>query len=185
MKNITISSSRRRPDRRVVWLLVLIALLLGLMGVCGVSWLVLRLLTPYGTIYPHSLLAMYSADYRHWNPSDLIALPPLNPQAASAAEHDLSDTGAPDPSRLSGVVPAAILPPAPADILLAALQPNPTPTAETPTATSDQATPTPDAATPTVLDSSRLSSATALPASSTPVDMSTSLPSAAPATADA
>src|SRR5258706_9208262 len=108
MRTATTTSSRRRPDRRMLWLLVFIALLLGLMGVCCVSQLVLRLLTPHGTIYPHSLLAMYSADYHAWNPGDMIAFPPLNPQAAIAAEHDLLDTRASSLNGPAHVVPVAI-----------------------------------------------------------------------------
>ncbi len=143
MKTTTTTASQRRPRRQMLWLLVLSALLLGLLGVCGVSQLVLRLLTPYGMIYPHSLLAMYGADYRPWNPDD-IALPPLNPQAAQAAERDLFDAVAGGLGSLSGVVPVAILPPGPADIVQAALQPTPTPTVATPTPTSTAMPPTPD-----------------------------------------
>src|SRR5258706_11475791 len=90
---------------------------------------------------------MYGADYHAWNPGDLIALPPLNPQAAIAAEHDLLDTGASSLNGQSHVVPVAILPQALADIALAALQPIPTSTAGTPTATSDTAIHPPDTAT--------------------------------------
>src|SRR6266540_4735258 len=96
--------SRPRPDRRVLWLMVLTALLLGLVGVGCVSQLALRILTPYGAIYPHSLLAMYGADYQPWNPGDGLALPPLNPQAALAAERDPGGGGGPN------IAPVAVLP---------------------------------------------------------------------------
>src|SRR6266545_2096269 len=96
--------SRPRPDRRVLWLMVLTALLLGLVGVACVSQLALRLLTPYGAIYPHSLLAMYDADYHPWTRGDAPALPPLNPQAALAAERDPGGGGGPN------IAPAAVLP---------------------------------------------------------------------------
>src|SRR5205823_4566485 len=130
-------------------------------GVACVSQLALRILTPYGAIYPHSLLAMYDADYHPWSPGDGLALPPLNPQAALAAERDLLGNGAP------GVVPVAVLPPmTPTDTPIASLQPTATAPVtvtsvaihETGTATSsateilvtDQATPPePTAATPT------------------------------------
>ncbi|HEX9440262.1 MAG TPA: hypothetical protein VF909_11290, partial [Roseiflexaceae bacterium] len=101
--------------------MVLTALLLGLVGVACVSQLALRLLTPYGAIYPHSLLAMYAADYHPWTRGDAPALPPLNPQAALAAERDLLGNGAP------GVVPVAVLPPlTPTDTPSAPLQPTAT-----------------------------------------------------------
>src|SRR5437764_13748029 len=114
----------RRPDWRLLASLVLAALLLGLAGVCGVSQLALRLLTPYGAVYPHSLLAMYSADYGPWDHAEAPQLPPLNPQAALAAERDLANTGG-----APGIVPPAVLPVVAETIgtSVAAIQPTSTP----------------------------------------------------------
>src|SRR5262245_24845000 len=98
----TITLSRQRPDRRVLWILMLAVLLIGLTGVVCLSQLVLRLLTPTAAVYPHSLLALYGANYRPWDQVVLPNLPPLAPQAAMAAELDLNTDGA------AGIVPVAL-----------------------------------------------------------------------------
>ena len=70
-----------------------------------VARLILSMVTPYGEIYPQSLLAQLSADYQPWE-VPAIPLPALNPAAAMAAEQDIAQTD--EPERIP--VPAAVLP---------------------------------------------------------------------------
>ncbi|HJZ49701.1 MAG TPA: hypothetical protein VKE41_21135, partial [Roseiflexaceae bacterium] len=97
--------SRQQRDRRLLLLLVLLAVLFGLIGVNLVARLILAMVTPYGQVYPQSLLAQLSADYQPWE-APAVALPALNPAAAIAAEHDIAQTDV--PQRIP--VPAAVLP---------------------------------------------------------------------------
>src|SRR5262245_29643006 len=100
-RTTTTPASRPRRDRLVLGVLVTSAVLLALAGICGVAQVVLFQVTPHGSVYPQSLLAKLTADYRHWDGSG-IQLPPLNPQAAFAAEHDGTAT-----SDTPGIVPVA------------------------------------------------------------------------------
>src|SRR5215211_6263528 len=97
--------TRQQRDRRLLLLCVLLAVLFGLIGVNMVGRLILAMVTPYGEIYPQSLLAHLSADYQPWE-VPAIPLPALNPAAAMAAEQDITKTD--EPERVP--VPAAVLP---------------------------------------------------------------------------
>src|SRR5689334_14401355 len=89
------TNTQRRRERATLLLLLLIVLLLGLCGVGMVAEVALRAVKPIAEIYPHSLLARLSADYRPWD-SAAIPLPPLDPRVAVAAERDRSENlGAP------------------------------------------------------------------------------------------
>src|SRR4051794_19931716 len=97
--------TRQQRDRRLLLLCVLLAVLFGLIGVNVVARLVLSLVTPYGQVYPQSLLAQLSANYQPWE-VPAIPLPALNPAAAIAAEQDIIRTDVPEQIP----VPAAVLP---------------------------------------------------------------------------
>ena len=58
--------TRQQRDRRLLLLCVLLAVLFGLIGVNLVARLVLSMVTPYGQVYPKSLLAQLSANYQPW-----------------------------------------------------------------------------------------------------------------------
>src|SRR5829696_7901395 len=97
--------TRQQRDQRLLLLCVLLAVLFGLIGVNMVARMILSMVTPYGEIYPQSLLAQLSADYQPWE-VPAIPLPALNPAAAMAAEQDVAQTD--EPERIP--VPAAVLP---------------------------------------------------------------------------
>src|SRR5215212_1968397 len=97
--------TRQQRDRRLLLLCVLLAVLFGLIGVNLVGRLILAMVTPYGEVYPQSLLAQLNADYQPWD-VPAIPLPALNPAAAMAAEQDVVQTDV--PKRIP--VPAAVLP---------------------------------------------------------------------------
>src|SRR5205809_7718499 len=84
----TTQAMPRWRDRRLLGILVAAAVLLALAGICGVSQVVLFLVTPHGGMYPQSVLAKLGVDYGRWDSRSQIGLPPLNPQAALAAESD-------------------------------------------------------------------------------------------------
>ena len=86
--------TRQQRDRRLLLLCVLLAVLFGLIGVNMVARMILLMVTPYGEIYPQSLLAHLSADYQPWE-VPAIQLPALNPAAAMAAEQDIVQTDEP------------------------------------------------------------------------------------------
>src|SRR3954471_5245189 len=98
-------ATRQQRDRRLLLLCVLLAMLFGLIGVNMVGRMILAMVTPYGEIYPQSLLAQLNADYQPWE-VPAIPLPALNPAAAMAAEQDVIRTD--EPARIP--VPAAVLP---------------------------------------------------------------------------
>ena len=115
---------QQQRDRRLLLFLMLIVLFFGLTGVSLIGELMLRLVTPYGAIYPQSLLARLSADYTAWD-SAIISLPPLNPQAAVAVlEAVQSATGLVLPGATKGklalftAVPFPEVPPPPKTLLL-------------------------------------------------------------------
>ena len=85
--------TRQQRDRRLLLLCVLLAVLFGLIGVNMVARMILSMVTPYGEVYPQSLLAQLSADYQPWE-VPAIPLPALNPAAALAAEKDIAQTDA-------------------------------------------------------------------------------------------
>ena len=97
--------TRQQRDRRLLLLCVLLAVLFGLIGVNLVARLILSMVTPYGQVYPKSLLAQLSANYQPWE-VPAIPLPALNPAAAMAAEQDIVQTDQPEQIP----VPAAVLP---------------------------------------------------------------------------
>src|SRR3954465_15741619 len=87
--------TRQQRDRRLLLLCVLLAVLFGLVGVNLVARLVLSMITPHGEVYPQSLLARLSADYKPWE-MPAVPLPALNPAAAIAAEQDVVQTDLPE-----------------------------------------------------------------------------------------
>ena len=105
---------RDRRDRVTLLLLVYAALAMGAIGVSIIARWALLFVSPFGELYPHSLLAQFQADYRAWD-TPAFALAPLNPEAARAAERDaaevLRSTEMPEDLGRE-VVPVAVLPPA-------------------------------------------------------------------------
>src|SRR5512145_2720379 len=102
----TSTLQRRESDNRLLIGLVAVIVLMAALASYGIGQLVLVVVTPHGLLYPHSLLTKLSADYHPWNKPSLIPVPPLNPQAAAAVEHD----NRPVEGIRRGIVPAAILP---------------------------------------------------------------------------
>ena len=78
--------TRQQRDRRLLLLCVLLALLFGLIGVNLVARLVLSMVTPYGQVYPQSLLAQLSADYQPWE-VPAIPLPVQNVYALQSTRN--------------------------------------------------------------------------------------------------
>ncbi len=103
---------RDRRDRVTLLLLVYAALVIGAIGVSIIARWALLFVSPFGTLYPHSLLAQFQADYRAWD-APAFALAPLNPEAARAAERDAAEVlrSTELPEELGReVVPVAVLP---------------------------------------------------------------------------
>ncbi|HEU4329265.1 MAG TPA: hypothetical protein VFS21_39370 [Roseiflexaceae bacterium] len=120
-----------------MFLLLVGATLVALGGISCVAQLALHFTMPHQAVYPHSLLSKLAVSYQPWDRSEL-ALAPLNPRVAEAAERDLRV-----PTSMPGVVPVAVIQPdqpAPSQVALqpTAAQPAPTgaplPTAPLPTA---------------------------------------------------
>src|SRR5262249_61263501 len=91
--------SRQQRDRRLLLLLVLLAVLFGLIGVNLVARLILAMVTPYGQVYPQSLLAQLSAAYQPLE-APAGAPPAPKPAGADAAGPDIAPNRvAPRPPR--------------------------------------------------------------------------------------
>src|SRR5215213_7197229 len=104
--------ARQWRGRWTMFLLVYCAFMFGLLGVSIVARLMLLAVTPYGEIYPHSLLAAFQADYGAWDIPE-VALAPLNPEAANAAERDATEVSDAQRKLIKNnreIVPVAILP---------------------------------------------------------------------------
>src|SRR6266542_3721132 len=82
--------ARQWRGRWTMFLLIYCAFMFGLLGVSIVARWMLLMVTPYGEVYPHSLLAEFHSDYSAWNIPE-VALAPLNPAAANAAERDATE----------------------------------------------------------------------------------------------